>query len=341
MRNFKRSCCALLSVLFLTLSPAACGNPKEEPASSTVSSPSPAGYGGAGRTAENLPEAAPLSDEDGEPEADEELLTEEEAPLLTVKTAVETPLLKSRGKGGALATLPAGQVLEIADEGRVLWFEAELEDGTTGYLYGEDLLLVTEDGTVSDTDLTRQRVDAKLKALQIEFPGGKYWNHMGTEIEFGEETPFSVTDTPCEHSVYGEAYCNVYNGKTLALFPEYGYLCQCLGFAGLLSDQVFGERAPVYFFYDYDQLRPGDQIRLNEYEHSMIVVQKTDEFVTVAEVNEDYEDCLISWDRQISRYELEYELSWDLEYISRYPMWRDGDGNLLTRDEVAGRRDDG
>ena len=65
----------------------------------------------------------------------------------------------------------------------------------------------------------------------------------------------------------------------------------------------------------------------------MVVAEKTDEYVKVAEVNADYEDCLISWSREISRYELD-ELSWDLEFITRYPVLRDEEGVLLSAEQV-------
>ena len=66
----------------------------------------------------------------------------------------------------------------------------------------------------------------------------------------------------------------------------------------------------------------------------MTVVEKSEDGVTVAEVNENYEDCLISWTRQISYYELE-ELAWDSEYISRYPFYPDGeDGFIPGRNKI-------
>lgn len=159
---------------------------------------------------------------------------------------------------------------------------------------------------VSEADIT-----AALDQLRREFPDGSYWNHM----ENGEEG--GVTETPCVHSLYGEEFCNHYSGGTGSLFPQYDPMCQCLGFASLFSDRLFGEDAPLSVHRDFDALRPGDHIRLTGACHSVIVVEKTDDGVTVAEVNRDYETCEISWGRYVSREEL---LSYgeEQEYITRY-----------------------
>lgn len=240
------------------------------------------------------------------------------------------PVYASPEQKEPLRTLPAGEVLEVIDQGNSLWFLMELDNGETACLYGEDLYPLQEDRTPSTERLTQTVIKEKLSALREQFPEGKYWNHMGQDIPFDQETPFSVTDIPCEHTMYGELYCNRYNGKKLELFPEYAYLDQCLGFASFLSDHVFGKDASFYVFYDLDQLQVGDEIRLHEYEHSMFITDMKDGLVTVAEVNENYEDCQISWSRQIDLEELR-ELSWDSEYISRRPYSRDENGNRILR----------
>ncbi len=105
-----------------------------------------------------------------------------------------------------------------------------------------------------------------------------------------------------------------------------------MGFASYLSDSLFGAAAGVHVFSDYTQLRLGDHIRLREYEHSMTVVEKTEEFITVAEVNRSYEDCLISWSRRLTVQELA-SLSWDIECYSRYPFRPGGDGARVLWEE--------
>ena len=86
---------------------------------------------------------------------------------------------------------------------------------------------------------------------------------------------------------------------------------QCLGFAALLSDLVFGRTPPFSTFTDYTQLRVGDNIRLELTEHSMVVLTVDGEGITVVECNSDYEHCRISWDRF---------LSWDDLAATRYEM---------------------
>ncbi len=274
------------------------------------------------KTAEGASGTSSTADSSGEIRVLDEGVTMRETPLFS----------KASEYSDRLSVLAAGETVYVTCESFALWYAVADENGQQGYVYTGDIQL-KKNGELQPTNAAEEAVKQKFALLREKLPEGKYWNHMGTDLPFGEGDPWSVTDEPCEHSIYGELYCNFYDGATLNLFPQYGYLCQCLGFASFLSDQVFGKDAPLHYFYDYDQLRVGDQIRLNEYEHSMVVAEKTDEYVKVAEVNADYEDCLISWSREISRYELD-ELSWDLEFITRYPVLRDEEGVLLSAEQV-------
>lgn len=161
--------------------------------------------------------------------------------------------------------------------------------------------------------LTEEEVSATLESLRDTFPDGSYWNHMGLE----EWDEFTVTDIPCDHDLYWDTYCNSYTGGIQELFPQFEPMEQCLGFAALLSDLVFGEDAPVSTFTDYIQLRVGDHIRLELTEHSMTVLMVVEEGITVVECNRDYEHCLISWDRFLSWEELA-AYSYEMECITRY-----------------------
>lgn len=244
----------------------------------------------------------------------------------------ETPVYEAADTTSVVTTLPAGTTVSVETEGASLWFPLSASESVSGYLYGEMIYAVNEDGTASEKNLTDAYILDKLQHLKITFPQGKYWNHVGYDIPFGEESPQCVTDTPCDHTMEGETYCNIYSGRTLELFPEYEYLCQCLGFASYLSDQIFGAETDLHVFYDPSLLQIGDHIRLHDYEHSMIVVEITDYGVKVAEANEDYEDCLISWSRQISFDELA-SLSWDIEFITRYPMYQNENGSWQVWDD--------
>ena len=161
--------------------------------------------------------------------------------------------------------------------------------------------------------ITEEEAAATLESLRDTFPDGSYWNHMGLE----EWDEFTVTDIPCDHDLYRDTYCNSYTGGIQELFPQFEPMEQCLGFAALLSDLVFGEDAPVSTFTDYTQLRVGDHIRLELTEHSMTVLTVAEEGITVVECNRDYEHCRISWDRFLSWEELA-AYSYEMECITRY-----------------------
>lgn len=159
-----------------------------------------------------------------------------------------------------------------------------------------------------------------LAALENYFENGRYWNHTDMDTngmsEFG--IALSVTDTPCDHSAFGSTYCNVYCGATQDFF-SYPSLMQCLGFASLISDLVFGTDAPVTEFYDFDDLRIGDHIRLVSTTHSVIVtdIDRETETITVAEVNADYTSCRIAWGRQITKAQL-FQAEDNIRYFTRY-----------------------
>lgn len=161
--------------------------------------------------------------------------------------------------------------------------------------------------------ITEEEAAATLESLRDTFPEGAYWNHVGVE----DWDEFTVTDSPCQHDLYWDAYCNTYTGGIQELFPQFEPMEQCLGFAALLSDLVFGEDAPVSAFADYTQLRVGDNIRLELTEHSMVVLTVDGEGITVVECNSDYEHCRISWDRFLSWDDLA-ATSYEMECITRY-----------------------
>ena len=167
--------------------------------------------------------------------------------------------------------------------------------------------------SMEEGDISQEEVLDALEALRDVFPEGWYWNHVGVE----DWDEFTVTQYSCQHDLYWDTYCNTYVGATQTLFPQYYPLEQCLGFASLLSDLIFGEDAPLTVFYDYSQLRPGDHIRLELTEHSMTVLSVEEDGITVVECNSDYEHCRISWDRFLSWDDLA-SYSYEMECITRY-----------------------
>ena len=160
-----------------------------------------------------------------------------------------------------------------------------------------------------------EEFNEKVALLQEIFPSGKYWNHMGQNASNPGETNniYCVTDIPCNHNIYGELYCNAHYGKSNDVYPYYATCSQCRGFASLLSDIIFGEDAPVRYFEDYDELRIGDQARIDGDFHSVFIIDKTDEYVIVAECNADLQTCQINWGRKILRQDLNgwYITRWD------------------------------
>lgn len=236
-----------------------------------------------------------------------------------VYVPVRTPVFSEPDAGGmSEKTVAGGSFVEVTMGSGLLWFACG-----DGWLYGEDLFPV-ENGRPKNVSLTEGILEQEFVQLEKKFPEGSYWNHMEQELPEGVETPFSVTEEPCVHGVYGQLYCNLYNGSLLGFFPQFDHLCQCLGYACLLSDRLFGEDAPLYLLPEGGQLRVGDHLRMLEYEHSVVVREVDGNGLRLAEVNAGYEDCLISWERTFTWEEWEILYAWDVEYvITRYPLYRE------------------
>lgn len=212
----------------------------------------------------------------------------------------------------------------LSDYSENAYTEISVKDQITGYVDSNSIRpLGTETATVRARPVltekgvkTEAEAQEKLKALALYFEDGRYWNCAGA---LSDADMFCVTDTPCAHSTEGYAYCNVYAGKSDDHFPEYGVGTQCLGFASLLSDLLFGTEAPVTVHNDFGRVRVGDHIRLCDSEHSVLVTETGTQadgsrYVRVAEVNADYESCKIAWGRTITENEL-YET---VEILTRY-----------------------
>ena len=195
------------------------------------------------------------------------------------------------------------------------------------YQTGAETFSLTEDGAwvwkslflELETD-PAPSVLARLEELQEQFPAGKYWNHRGVEVEEGQEVWHMVTDTPCTHGPGGrEPWENTYYGVTSEILLKPGEAgIQCLGFASMISDQIFGAEAPIRTFQTFDDLRVGDQIRLTGVGHSMVVIEKGEDHIAVAEVNADYTTCIIAWGRVISKSAME-GYGEKVLYMTRYP----------------------
>lgn len=169
-------------------------------------------------------------------------------------------------------------------------FMDSLSNGPTGYgVESADQVsanaIITE--TMSDIDiehdLSAESVYNCMISLKAYFPEGKYWTNENFYAWNG-----------------GGRY---YGG--------YG----CAGFAFLLSDAAFGNLPARYIdSFDWDNLRVGDILRINNDTHSVIILKKHDDYVIVAEGN--YNDS-IHWGRKITKANLQNGFT---NYATRYPI---------------------
>lgn len=180
--------------------------------------------------------------------------------------------------------------------------EGALIVGGKSYVFRADgRILPTDTEDLLDEKFLALSLARKLEILQELFPDGSYWNSLPDE----KGDPIGVTSVPCVHgtgikaSDFDRSRCNIYTGKTGEYLGIHTCM-QCLGFASLVSDFLFGPNSGVESFTDYASLQPGDHIRLSKEAHSVIVLEKTASYITVLECNPDYSDCRISWGRKIS-----------------------------------------
>ena len=104
----------------------------------------------------------------------------------------------------------------------------------------------------------------------------------------------------------------------------------CAGFAFALSDAAFGSlRARKITQVDYDAVRVGDILRVNGDSHSVVIMEKYDDFVTLAEGNY---GSTIHWGRTMTRDEV---LQADY-YMTRYPSDSDGRGPVYSTLRLPG-----
>ena len=86
----------------------------------------------------------------------------------------------------------------------------------------------------------------------------------------------------------------------------------CAGFAFICSDAAFGN-LPGRQHRNFDQIRVGDILRVDNNTHSVVVLEKRENSVIVTEGNY---NSSIHWGREISRQELELG---NFVVTTRYP----------------------
>lgn len=142
----------------------------------------------------------------------------------------------------------------------------------------------------------------KLIELQKKFPQGKYWNKVGLSSDNSD----GYTDSPCALHKKIDSNDHVYdrNGCTCNHFADQGHLSatQCMGFANKLGHDVFGDTAWTKINSPTtDQIadiRVGDIVRMDYNSHSVFVIARVGNEITVGEANYSGH-CQISWDRKI------------------------------------------
>lgn len=127
-----------------------------------------------------------------------------------------------------------------------------------------------------DMDVLEAEAYERILALQDEYPEG---------------TPWTIRDMYHREPI----------GTGYPTYDAYG----CLGFAMLVSDAAFGDlpywrRNPGEF--DYDSIRVGDILRINNDTHSVVVLEKHDTHLILVEGN--YLD-VVHWGRVLPREEAE------------------------------------
>ena len=122
---------------------------------------------------------------------------------------------------------------------------------------------------VNAEDLTDESVYNAMIAKKADFPEGMHW----TNDDF-------------------------YRWNGGIFYGGYG----CAGFAFLLSDAAFGKLPARQTAVDYEALRVGDVLRVNNDSHSVIVTEIYDSYVVLAEGNY---NSSIHWGRTMTRSQVE------------------------------------
>ena len=151
-------------------------------------------------------------------------------------------------------------------------------------------LLMLTSSALAEFDLTPEQVSAKILSLQTDYPDQMLW----------------------DKNIYYAWKGGIYEGGRGGM-----------AFLFMASDAIFGDLpARMVQPVDYDALRPGDLLRVNNNTHSVMVVEVFENHITVVEVSTDRKgNTRVYWGRTLSQ-------SAVLEgnyVITRYP---DGGGSI-------------
>lgn len=150
------------------------------------------------------------------------------------------------------------------------------------------------------TPITSYAIDFNTRIIELQgkFPEGKYWNHVG-----GADNPDAYSDVACScHNTgvcitgSGNCTCNHYMDLVES---KHNQSTQCMGFANKLGYDVFGSTTWTRIMTDaVANIKIGDIVRLDKDTHSVFVIARNENVITVGEANY-YGKCRISWTRTI------------------------------------------
>lgn len=216
---------------------------------------------------------------------------------VTYQCQIDVSPCKHKWSGGAKQTLPDCSV-----------------DGNTTYLCSicgyEDVTVIPALGHDYDTETVEP---SKEGAGYTKYHCKRCGESKVDNIIDYNPTDQMVREEIIKHS--GEYYEGKY-WTNANFYPwsagvfEGGYGCVALCF--ILSDHAFGY-LPAYVSMDFDNVRIGDIIRMSNDTHSVMVIDRKGDYVTVVEGNV---DSSIHWGRQFSV--KVNSKGWDY-IISRYP----------------------
>lgn len=214
------------------------------------------------------------------------------------------------------------------------FYLVHLPGGITGYLYKEGVTLEQETivppaVTNVINNPTENKTQQALEQLKLQYPDGKHWNNTtGIQLDTTKNNHDTLlSNTPCNHN-YTDSTCAHHVGISSVPFL-YPSAMQCLGFASMISDSIFGQGAPIRIHQNWDELKIGDMIRLIQTGHAVIVtsIDRTNETIQVAECNRDFNTCTIHWGRTVTKQQVESE---PYDIVTRYPDLRsDGSSQVI------------
>lgn len=161
--------------------------------------------------------------------------------------------------------------------------------------------IATQIPVATQKPITTQIPVATQKPVATQIPVATQ-KPVATQIPVATQTPSSTPVT--EESAYNtlNSLRSTYpEGMPLTnsyyyYSPQFGNGYGCYGFAAKLSDTVFGTTTPYKTHSSFNDIKTGDHIRIGN-SHSVIVLSKSDDAVTVVEGNY---NSSVHWDRKIT-----------------------------------------